>query len=153
MFFLLVAAALVVGAPLAAVVLVSIASRREDAEHSLTGRPPGRITAIARLLLCSRNGTTKRTATRGGAASRGRPASRGRARSRGLAASGGRAGSSGRVPSDSRSTSTQYLATGRGGLPTRTGPEVPRPRGADDAATGSWRSGSAPRDTLTLPRT
>lgn len=52
MIFLLVAAALVVGAPLVAVVLVTIASLREDSERSLGGRPPGLLAAAVRRLLC-----------------------------------------------------------------------------------------------------
>jgi hypothetical protein len=51
MIILLVLAAVVVGAPLLAAVLVSIASLREDAERSLTGRAPGWFTAAARRLL------------------------------------------------------------------------------------------------------
>jgi len=51
MIFLLVAAALVAGAPLVAAVLVSVASLREDAAKSLAGRPPGLFTATARRLL------------------------------------------------------------------------------------------------------
>ncbi len=53
---LLVVAALVVGAPLAAAVLVTLASHREDFAHSLAGRPPGLLAAAARALLCLRIG-------------------------------------------------------------------------------------------------
>lgn len=56
MIFLLVAAALVVGTPLMATVLVTIASLREDSHRSLTGRPPGILTAAARKLLYYRSG-------------------------------------------------------------------------------------------------
>jgi hypothetical protein len=51
MIILLVAAAVVVGTPLIAAVLVTIASLREDAGHSLTGRAPSWIDAAARRLL------------------------------------------------------------------------------------------------------
>ncbi|HTX84979.1 MAG TPA: hypothetical protein VME44_22565 [Streptosporangiaceae bacterium] len=56
MAVLLVVAALVVGAPLAAAVLVTLASHREDMAHSLAGRPPGPIAAAARALLGLRIG-------------------------------------------------------------------------------------------------
>src|SRR5215472_15263032 len=56
MIFLLIAAALVVGAPLVAAVLVSIASIHEDAAKSLAGRPPGLLAAAARRLLQARVG-------------------------------------------------------------------------------------------------
>lgn len=56
MIFLLIAAALVVGAPLVAAVLVSVASIHEDAAKSLAGRPPGLLTAAARRLLQARVG-------------------------------------------------------------------------------------------------
>jgi hypothetical protein len=53
---LLVVAALVVGAPIGAAVLVTLASHREDLAHSLAGRPPGLLAAAARALLCLRVG-------------------------------------------------------------------------------------------------
>ena len=53
---LLVVAALVVGAPIAAAVLVTLASHREDFSRSLGGRPPGPLAAAARALLCLRIG-------------------------------------------------------------------------------------------------
>jgi len=53
---LLVVAALVVAAPIAAAVLVTLASHREDFSHSLSGRPPGLLAAAARALLCLRIG-------------------------------------------------------------------------------------------------
>lgn len=56
MAVLLVVAALVVGAPLAAAVLVTLASHREDMAHSLAGRPPGLLAAAARALLGLRIG-------------------------------------------------------------------------------------------------
>jgi hypothetical protein len=56
MIFLLMAAALVVGAPLVAAVLVSVASIHEDAAKSLAGRPPGLLAAAARRLLQARVG-------------------------------------------------------------------------------------------------
>ncbi len=51
MIILLVLAAAVVGAPIAAAVLVSLASRREDARHSLSERAPNWVTRAARSLL------------------------------------------------------------------------------------------------------
>lgn len=51
MIILLVLAAAIVGAPIAAAVLVSLASRREDARHSLSGRAPNWVTRAARRLL------------------------------------------------------------------------------------------------------
>lgn len=56
MTVLLVVAALVVGAPLAAAVLVTLASHREEMAHSLAGRPPGTLAAAARALLGLRVG-------------------------------------------------------------------------------------------------
>ena len=53
---LLVVAALVVAAPIAAALLVTLASHREDFSHSLAGRPPGLLAAAARALLCLRIG-------------------------------------------------------------------------------------------------
>ena len=53
---LLVVAALVVAAPIAAAVLVTLASHREDLSRSLAGRPPGLLSAAARALLCLRIG-------------------------------------------------------------------------------------------------
>jgi hypothetical protein len=46
-----VVAAVVLGVPFAAIVLVSIASRREEAEHSLSRQAPGAATHAARRLL------------------------------------------------------------------------------------------------------
>jgi hypothetical protein len=51
MIILLVLAAAFVGAPIAAAVLVSLASRREDARHSLAGKAPTWVTRAARRLL------------------------------------------------------------------------------------------------------
>jgi hypothetical protein len=51
MIILLVLAAAVVGAPIAAAVLVSLASRREDARHSLAGKAPNWVTRAARRVL------------------------------------------------------------------------------------------------------
>jgi len=56
MIFLLVAAAVVVAAPLAAAVLVTVASLREDSARSLKGRAPGLLAAASRRLLCLRTG-------------------------------------------------------------------------------------------------
>jgi fructose-1,6-bisphosphatase/sedoheptulose 1,7-bisphosphatase-like protein len=53
---LLAVAALVVAAPIAAAVLVTLASHREDFSHSIGGRPPGLLAAAARALLCLRIG-------------------------------------------------------------------------------------------------
>ena len=52
MIFLLTAAALVVGAPLVAAILVSVASRHEDSARTFAGRPPGPLAAAARRLIC-----------------------------------------------------------------------------------------------------
>ena len=54
MIFLLVAGALIVGAPILAAILVAAASLREDARRSLVGRPPGKLAAAARRLLSVR---------------------------------------------------------------------------------------------------
>jgi len=54
MIFLLVAGALIVGAPILAAILVSVASLREDAGHSLAGHPPGKLTGAVRRLLSVR---------------------------------------------------------------------------------------------------
>ena len=51
MIILLVLAAVIVGAPIVAALLVAVASLREDAERSLAGRAPGWLTAAARRLL------------------------------------------------------------------------------------------------------
>jgi hypothetical protein len=48
---LIAAAILIAGVPLAAVVLVSVASWREESARSLTGRAPGPLTHAARRLL------------------------------------------------------------------------------------------------------
>jgi hypothetical protein len=55
---LLIVAAVVVGAPLGAAVLVTVASHREDAARTLAGRPPGPFAAAARRLVCLRIGGT-----------------------------------------------------------------------------------------------
>lgn len=60
MIFLLAAAALVVGAPLVAAILVSVASHREDSAHSFAGRPPGPLAAAARRLICGASGPRRR---------------------------------------------------------------------------------------------
>jgi hypothetical protein len=66
MIFLLVAAAVIVAAPLVAAVLVTVASLREDSARSLTGRAPGLLTATARRLLCLRTSAgTGRTPSAG----------------------------------------------------------------------------------------
>ena len=58
MIVLLVVAAVVVGAPFGAAVLVTVASHREDAARTLAGRPPGPFAAAARRLVCLRIGGT-----------------------------------------------------------------------------------------------
>jgi hypothetical protein len=68
MVFLLVAAAVVVGAPLAAALLVTVASHHEEAFRTLTGRPPGPITATARRLLRVPNADTRKRRRRSAAA-------------------------------------------------------------------------------------
>jgi hypothetical protein len=61
---LLVVAAVVVGAPLGAAVLVTVASHREDAARTLAGRPPGPFAAASRRLLrLSIGGTAYRRRT------------------------------------------------------------------------------------------
>jgi hypothetical protein len=55
---LLVVVAVVVGAPLGAAVLVTVASHREDAGRTLANRPPGPFAAAARRLVCLRIGGT-----------------------------------------------------------------------------------------------
>jgi hypothetical protein len=56
---LVLLAALVTSAPIFATVLVVVASRHEDARHSLLDRPPGRLDAAARRLVM----LTRRTAS------------------------------------------------------------------------------------------
>lgn len=65
MIILLVAAAILTGAPLVAVVLVTIASLREDAGQTLSGRAPNWIDAAARRLLSFEpSGRVRRVAKR-----------------------------------------------------------------------------------------
>jgi len=64
MMILLVLAAVVVGTPLIAVVLVTIASLREDAGHSLCGRAPSRFDAVVRRLLGAQSGPARHAAPR-----------------------------------------------------------------------------------------
>ena len=65
MIILLVLAAVVVGAPIGAAILVSLASLREDAKHTLSGRAPSPITwAARRLLKVQPRGTGRRPASR-----------------------------------------------------------------------------------------
>jgi hypothetical protein len=61
---LVVAAAIITGAPLAAVVLVTIASLREDAGRTLTSRAPNWIDAAARRLLSFQSAGPARRAAR-----------------------------------------------------------------------------------------
>jgi len=51
MLILLALAAVLVAAPIAAALLVSLASLREDARHSLGGKAPSRLARAARWLL------------------------------------------------------------------------------------------------------
>lgn len=63
MIILLVLAAVVVGAPIGAAILVSLASLREDAKHSLAGTAPSPIAwAARRLLKVQPRGTGRRPA-------------------------------------------------------------------------------------------
>jgi hypothetical protein len=62
---LVVAAAIITGAPLAAVVLVTIASLREDAGRTLTSRAPNWIDAAARRLLSFQSAGPARGGSRG----------------------------------------------------------------------------------------
>ena len=63
MIILLVLAAVVVGAPIGAAILVSLASLREDAKHSLAGKAPSPIAwAARRLLKVQERGTVRRPA-------------------------------------------------------------------------------------------
>ncbi len=64
MIILLAVAAAITSAPLVAVVLVTIASLREEAGHTLTGRAPTRIDAAARRLLRFQSGRPARRDTR-----------------------------------------------------------------------------------------
>jgi hypothetical protein len=51
LIIVIVIAAVVVATPLLAAAAVTFASLREDAAHSLSGRPPGRLEAVVRRLL------------------------------------------------------------------------------------------------------
>ena len=64
MIFLLVAAAVVVGAPIIAAMLVTVASLHEDSARSLGGRAPGVLAAAARRLLCLRTSGSDRSRKR-----------------------------------------------------------------------------------------
>jgi len=76
MIILLVIAAIAVSLPMAGIVLVSLASRREDAAQSLSGRPSGAIQIAARRVVGFHgDGLARRPARRGGS----RPARAGRA--------------------------------------------------------------------------
>ncbi|MGI9006401.1 MAG: hypothetical protein ACR2FU_09430 [Streptosporangiaceae bacterium] len=55
-----VIAVIAVGAPLAAILLVSVASRREESAHTLSGQAPGAVTRAARRLLAYRSETEVR---------------------------------------------------------------------------------------------
>jgi hypothetical protein len=81
MFLLIVIAVVLVGVPLAAVILVSFASRREESLRSVRGRAPGSLESAARRLLAFHADTADTTGRPVPLAlSRGpQPASRGRA--------------------------------------------------------------------------
>jgi len=65
MIVLLALAAVVVAAPIAAALLVSLASLREDARHSLGGKAPSRMaSAVRRLLSVQPRGVVRRPARR-----------------------------------------------------------------------------------------
>ena len=58
MFVLLVTiGTIIVSAPIAVAMLVSVASRREESAHSLSGQAPGPITRAARRLLAYKSQT------------------------------------------------------------------------------------------------
>lgn len=52
-----VIAVIAVGTPIAAALLVSVASRREESRHTLSGQAPGAVTRAARRLLAFRTQT------------------------------------------------------------------------------------------------
>jgi hypothetical protein len=64
---LTVIAALIAGAPLAAVVLVTVASRREETALSIAGRAPGPLTRAARRVVAFHARGISRPASRAGA--------------------------------------------------------------------------------------
>jgi hypothetical protein len=67
MIILLVIAAIAVSLPMAGIVVVSLASRREDAAQSLSGRPSGAIQGAARRVVGFHgDGFARRPARRGG---------------------------------------------------------------------------------------
>lgn len=77
MIILLVIAAIAVSLPVAGIVVVSLASRREDAAQSLSSRPSGAIQIAARRVVGFHGaGLARRPARRGGS----RPARAGRGR-------------------------------------------------------------------------
>lgn len=51
MIIVLVVAAVAVSTPIAAALIVTIASLREESAHTLCSRPPGRLEAVARRVL------------------------------------------------------------------------------------------------------
>ena len=103
---LIVIAIVVAGIPLAAVVLVTVASRSEEHAGSIAGRAPGRMEHAARRLLAFH------------AAGIGRPACRARTRTRAGARAGARART--RAGARTRARARAVLAgTGPGGPPRR----------------------------------
>ena len=64
-----VIASVIAGVPLAAVVLVTVATRREETARSIAGRAPGLLARTARRLLAFHAVGISRPASRGGATS------------------------------------------------------------------------------------
>ena len=62
-----VIAIVIAGVPLAAIVLVTLASRREEAARSIAGRPPGPLAQAARRLLAFHAAGIRQPACRVGA--------------------------------------------------------------------------------------
>src|SRR6266568_4052642 len=71
---LTVIAIVVAGVPLAAIVLVTIASRREESARSMADRAPGPLERTARRLLAFHASGISRPVSRAGGRNRGRPA-------------------------------------------------------------------------------
>ena len=71
---LTVIAIVIAGIPLAAVVLVTIACRREESARSMADRAPGPLERAARKLLAFHASGISRPVSRAGSRDRGRPA-------------------------------------------------------------------------------
>lgn len=136
MIILLVALAAVVGAPMAAALLVTFASLREDSAHSLTGQPRGVLERIARRILRVPGGTRQDSGGRLAL----HPAARRRSGQRGPGLRGSGQRGSGLRPPGRPPVAGSPVA----GSPVA-GPPVPRPRLAPDE-----QQPSAP--TLMMPR-